>query len=76
MTLDESGLNRSSDDGADRASSRGGAFSNRNFGTEAISVFGAPTAPIYSAGQALYAPNTNQIGSARQVQFTARITAF
>ena len=50
--------------------------SNRNFGTEAISVFGAPTAPIYSAGQALYAPNTNQIGSARQVQFTARITAF
>jgi hypothetical protein len=50
--------------------------SNRNFGTEAISVFGPPTAPIYSAGQALYAPNTNQIGSARQVQFTARITAF
>jgi hypothetical protein len=49
---------------------------NRNFGTEAISVFGPPGAPIYSAGQALYAPNTNQIGSARQIQFTARITAF
>ena len=49
---------------------------NRNFGTEAISVFGTPTAPIFSAGQALYAPNTNQIGSPRQIQFTARITAF
>ncbi len=49
---------------------------NRNFGPEAISVFGTSTAPIYSAGQALFAPNTNQIGSARQVQFTVRITAF
>ncbi len=49
---------------------------NRNFGPEAISVFGTPAAPIYSAGQALFAPNTNQIGSARQVQFTVRITAF
>ena len=49
---------------------------NRNFGTEAISVFGTPTAPIFSAGQALYAPNTNQMGSPRQIQFTARITAF
>ncbi|MGB8886990.1 MAG: hypothetical protein WCC87_09725 [Candidatus Korobacteraceae bacterium] len=49
---------------------------NRNFGPEAISVFGTPAAPIYSAGQALFAPNTNQIGSARQLQFTVRITAF
>jgi len=49
---------------------------NRNFGPEAISVFGSAGAPIYSAGQALYAPNTNQIGSPRQIQFTARITAF
>ena len=49
---------------------------NRNFGPEAISVFGTPSAPIYSAGQALFAPDTNHIGSARQVQFTARITAF
>ena len=49
---------------------------NRNFGPEAISVFGTPATPIYSAGQALFAPNTNQIGSARQVQFTVRITAF
>lgn len=50
--------------------------SNRNFGPESISVFGTPSAPIYSAGQALFAPDTNQLGSARQVQFTARITAF
>ena len=49
---------------------------NRNFGAEAISVFGTPAAPIYSAGQALFAPNTNQIGSTRQVQFTVRVTAF
>ena len=49
---------------------------NRNFGPEAISVFGSPSIPIYSAGQALFAPDTNQFGSARQVQFTARITAF
>ena len=49
---------------------------NRNLGPEAISVFGTPSAPIYSAGQALFAPDTNHFGSARQVQFTARITAF
>jgi hypothetical protein len=49
---------------------------NRNFGPESISVFGTPSAPIYSAGQALFAPDTNHYGSARQLQFTARITAF
>ncbi len=49
---------------------------NRDFGAEAISVFGTPIAPIFSAGQALFAPDTNHFGSARQVQFTARITAF
>ena len=37
----------------------------RNFRTEAT-----------SAGKALSAPNANQIGSAPQVQFTARIRAF
>jgi len=50
--------------------------SNLNFGPEAISVFGTPSAPVYSAGQAFFAPDTNHFGSARQVQFTARITAF
>jgi hypothetical protein len=50
--------------------------SNRNFGPDSVSVFGTSSMPIYSAGQALFAPNTNEFGSARQVQFTARITAF
>jgi hypothetical protein len=50
--------------------------SNRNFGAESVSLFGTPSAPIYSAGQALFAPDTNHFGSTRQVQFTARITAF
>jgi len=49
---------------------------NRNFGPAAISVFGTPSAPVFTAGQALFAPDTNHFGSARQVQFTARITAF
>jgi hypothetical protein len=49
---------------------------NRNLGPEAISVFGPPVAPIYTAGQALYAPDTNHVGSARQIQFTVRVTAF
>ena len=49
---------------------------NRNFGSESISLFGTPSAPLYSAGQALFAPDTNHFGSTRQVQFTVRITAF
>lgn len=49
---------------------------NRNFGPEAVSLFGTPSAPIFTAGQALFAPDTNHFGSTRQVQFTARITAF
>jgi hypothetical protein len=32
--------------------------------------------PIFSAGQPFFAPDTNHFGSARQVQFTARFTAF
>jgi TonB dependent receptor len=50
--------------------------SNRNFGPSAVSLFGTSSAPIFTAGQALFAPDTNHFGSARQVQFTARITAF
>jgi len=49
---------------------------NRNFGPEAISVFGTSSAPVFTAGQALFAPDTNHFGSARQVQFTVRFTAF
>jgi hypothetical protein len=49
---------------------------NRNFGSDALSVFGTPASPVFSAGQPLFAPNTARIGGARQVQFTARIVAF
>jgi hypothetical protein len=49
---------------------------NRNYGPESVSLFGTPSAPIYSAGQALFAPDTNHFGSTRQVQFTVRLTAF
>jgi hypothetical protein len=49
---------------------------NRNFGPEAVSLFGTPTLPFFSATQALYAPDTNHFGSARQFQFTVRFTAF
>ena len=49
---------------------------NRNFGPEAVSLFGSSTFPVFSAGQALYAPDTNHFGSARQFQFTVRFTAF
>ena len=49
---------------------------NRNFGPESVSLFGNSSSPVYSAGQALFAPDTNHFGSTRQVQFTARITAF
>jgi hypothetical protein len=50
--------------------------SNRDFGPEAVSLFGTPAAPIYSAGLPFFAPDTNHFGSARQVQFTVRFTAF
>ena len=49
---------------------------NRNFGSEAISLFGTSSSPVFSAAQALYAPDTNHFGSARQFQFTVRFTAF
>ena len=49
---------------------------NRNFGSEATSVFGTTAMPIFTAGQAQFAPDTNHFGSARQFQFTVRFTAF
>jgi hypothetical protein len=50
--------------------------SNRNFGPDAVSLFGTASVPVFSAGMPLFAPNTARIGGARQVQFTARIVAF
>ena len=50
--------------------------SNLNFGPDALSFYGTPGAPVFSAGLPLFAPDTNHFGSARQIQFTARIVAF
>jgi Carboxypeptidase regulatory-like domain/TonB dependent receptor-like, beta-barrel len=49
---------------------------NMNFGPEAVSFYGTAAAPVFTAGQPLFAPDTNHFGGARQVQFTARIVAF
>ena len=47
-----------------------------NFGPDAVSFYGTPASPVFSAGRPLYAPDTTALGSARQFQFTARLVAF
>ena len=47
---------------------------NRTFGNDAISVYGTPTAPVATAGLALFAPSTARFGGPRQVQLGARLT--
>jgi hypothetical protein len=49
---------------------------NRNFGQYPLGFFGNATSPVFSAGEALFAPDTSHYGSARQVQFTVRLVAF
>jgi hypothetical protein len=49
---------------------------NLNFGQDAVSFYGTDASPVFSAGQPLFAPDTNHFGGTRQVQFTARIVAF
>ena len=49
---------------------------NRNFGPEGVSLFGLPNSPVFTAGQALFAPNVTHLGGPREVQFTARLVAF
>lgn len=49
---------------------------NRNFGPNAISLFGTPAEPVFTAGSPLFAPNTALLGGAREVQFTVRLVAF
>jgi hypothetical protein len=49
---------------------------NRNFGPEGVSLFGLPSSPVFTAGQALFAPNVTHLGGPREVQFTARLVAF
>ena len=50
--------------------------SNFNFGPDQVSLYGTAAIPIYSAGQALYAPNSGAPGGPRVVQFTARLVGF
>lgn len=49
---------------------------NLNFGPSGMSFFGNAASPVFSAGQALYAPAVSRFGGARSVQFTARLVAF
>jgi hypothetical protein len=49
---------------------------NRNFGQFPLGVNGSSSSPVFSAGEALFAPDTSHYGSARQVQFTVRLVAF
>jgi len=50
--------------------------SNRNFGPDQISLFGTPAAPVFTAGQALFAPGSTRVGGPREFQFTARLVGF
>jgi hypothetical protein len=49
---------------------------NCNFGPQQVSLFGSAGNPLFSAGQALYAPGTTRIGGPRGFQFTARLVGF
>jgi len=49
---------------------------NRSFGPEAISLYGLPDAPVFSAGHPLFAPGVTRIGGPREIQFTARLVGF
>ncbi len=49
---------------------------NRDFGTDAVSLYGNAASPVASAGQALFAPDSTRIGGARAIQFTARLVGF
>jgi len=49
---------------------------NRNFGAEQVCLFGSAAAPVYSAGQSLFAPGATRAGGPREFQFTARLVGF
>ena len=50
--------------------------SNRYFGSQQISLFGSTANPVFSAGQALFAPGVTRVGGPREFQFTARLVGF
>ncbi len=47
--------------------------SNRNYGSDGVSEFGLPEAPVATAGQPLYAPSTARFGGPRQLQVGIRL---
>jgi hypothetical protein len=47
--------------------------SNKNLGTDGVSVYGTPEAPVATAGQMLYAPSTARFGGPRQVQLGVKV---
>jgi hypothetical protein len=49
---------------------------NRDFGPEGVSLYGTAASPVFTAGQALFAPNVTRLGGPREIQFTARLVAF
>jgi hypothetical protein len=49
---------------------------NRGFGADAVSLYGTPDSPVFSAGQPLFAPAVTRIGGPREIQFTARLVGF
>ncbi|MGH9393703.1 MAG: hypothetical protein ACRD1E_05990, partial [Terriglobales bacterium] len=51
-------------------------YGNRNQGPAALSWYGTPAAPIFSAGMPLFAASTSDLGGPRQIQFTARLVGF
>jgi hypothetical protein len=50
--------------------------SNKNFGGQQVSLFGNGANPVFSAGQALFAPGVTKVGGPREFQFTARLVGF
>ena len=46
--------------------------SNKQYGNDAISVYGTVASPVATAGRALFAPSTARFGGPRQVQLGAR----
>ncbi|MDP2389161.1 MAG: hypothetical protein Q8N52_02440, partial [Acidobacteriota bacterium] len=47
---------------------------NRNFGNDAISVYGTQASPVATAGLPLFAPSTARFGGPRQLQLGLRVS--
>jgi len=50
--------------------------SNRNFGTDQMSLTGNAATPVFTARQPLFAPGGTRVGGPREFQFTARLVGF